>query len=66
METRFRRLELVSVELLPRVVEKSWCQVASKVQPIYRQPTPAMPGWCLTKQALFMPNDVNIEIKGQD
>ena len=36
-----------------RVVKKSWCQLARKVQPIYSQPRPAMPGWCFTKQSLF-------------
>ena len=41
-----------------RVVQKSWFQVARKVQPIYSQPRPAMPGCCLTKQSLFMHNPV--------
>ena len=36
-----------------RVAQKSWCQVARKVQPGYSQPRLAMPGWCLTKQSLF-------------
>ena len=36
-----------------RVVQKSWCQVERKVQPVCSQPRAAMPGWCLTKQSLF-------------
>ena len=36
-----------------RAEQKSWFQVARKVQPDYSQPWPAMPGWCLTKQSLF-------------
>ena len=36
-----------------RVVQKSCCQVARKVQPGYSQARPAKPGWCLPKQSLF-------------
>ena len=43
-----------------RVVQKSWCQVARKVQPSNSQPRPAMPGWCLSKQSLFTYNAVDI------
>ena len=37
-----------------RVVGKIWCQVVRKVQPVFSQARLAMPGWCLTKQSLFM------------
>ena len=45
--------KLYKISNMYRVVQKSWCQVARIVQPVYSQPRPAMPGWCLTKQSLF-------------
>ena len=42
------------MHVMYRVVQKSWCQVARKFQPGYSQPRPAMPGWCLANQSLFL------------